>query len=144
MQRQYVGGYLHLVKAYYLFCHDLLHPALNIHGLQENILLCSRVPCVRFLYSFSLAQKPFQVDNAKTSALLLSHSSLCRPHLVKGYMQLYSVEQKRSQALEAHAAAFSTIKASHPCMLVRSPAHSCSPLGAIQRDGSHIHAWRCL
>jgi len=25
-------------------------------------------------------------------------------------MQLYSVEQKRSQALEAHAAAFSTIK----------------------------------
>lgn len=26
-------------------------------------------------------------------------------------MQLYSVEQKRSQALEAHAAAFSTIKA---------------------------------
>ena len=37
---------------------------------------------------------------------------LCRPALVKGYMQLYSVEQKRSQALEAHAAAFSTIKAS--------------------------------
>ena len=25
-------------------------------------------------------------------------------------MQLYSVDQKRSQALEAHAAAFSTIK----------------------------------
>ena len=34
----------------------------------------------------------------------------CRPALVKGFMQLYSVEQKRSQALEAHAAAFSTIK----------------------------------
>ena len=34
-----------------------------------------------------------------------------RPALVKGYMQLYSVDQKRSQALEAHAAAFSTIKA---------------------------------
>ncbi|DBA67143.1 hypothetical protein WJX79_007694 [Trebouxia sp. C0005] len=33
-----------------------------------------------------------------------------RPALVKGFMQLYSVEQKRSQALEAHAAAFSTIK----------------------------------
>ena len=28
---------------------------------------------------------------------------------VKGFMQLYSVEQKRSQALEAHAAAFSVI-----------------------------------
>ncbi len=27
-------------------------------------------------------------------------------------MQLYSIEQKRSQALEAHAAAFSTIKVS--------------------------------
>ena len=37
---------------------------------------------------------------------------LGRPSLVKGFMQLYSVEQKRSQALEAHAAAFSTIKVS--------------------------------
>lgn len=36
----------------------------------------------------------------------------CRPQLVKGYMQLYSVEQKRSQALEAHAAAFSTLASS--------------------------------
>ena len=41
-----------------------------------------------------------------------SKSYFCRPALVKGFMQLYSVEQKRSQALEAHAAAFSTIKAS--------------------------------
>ena len=40
-------------------------------------------------------------------------------------MQLYSVEQKRSQALEAHAAAFSTIKASCPCMLGKALAHSC-------------------
>ena len=39
-------------------------------------------------------------------------SLVCRPALVKGFMQLYSVEQKRSQALEAHAAAFSTIKVS--------------------------------
>ncbi len=37
-------------------------------------------------------------------------------------MQLYSVEQKRSQALEAHAAAFSTIKASCPCSLYSSLA----------------------
>ena len=50
----------------------------------------------------------------------------CRPQLVKGFMQLYSVEQKRSQALEAHAAAFSTIKvmfspARGACRLRRSP-----------------------
>lgn len=32
-----------------------------------------------------------------------------RPQLVKGYMQLYSVDQSRSQALEAHAAAFTTL-----------------------------------
>ena len=32
---------------------------------------------------------------------------------MKGFMQLYSVEQKRSQALEAHAAAFSTLKVMH-------------------------------
>ena len=34
----------------------------------------------------------------------------CRPQLVKGFMQLYSVEQQRSQALEAHAAAFTSLK----------------------------------
>jgi len=33
-----------------------------------------------------------------------------RPQLVKGFMQLYSVEQSRSQALEAHAAAFAMLK----------------------------------
>ncbi|PSC73488.1 clathrin heavy chain [Micractinium conductrix] len=32
-----------------------------------------------------------------------------RPQLVKGFMQLYSMEQSRSQALEAHAAAFTTL-----------------------------------
>lgn len=32
-------------------------------------------------------------------------------------MQLYSVDQKRSQALEAHAAAFSTIKVQPACIL---------------------------
>ena len=32
-----------------------------------------------------------------------------RPQLVKGFMQLYSIEQARSQALEAHAAAFTTL-----------------------------------
>lgn len=31
-------------------------------------------------------------------------------------MQLYSVDQKRSQALEAHAAAFSTIKVRPACI----------------------------
>ncbi|XP_031493982.1 clathrin heavy chain 2 [Nymphaea colorata] len=33
-----------------------------------------------------------------------------RPQLVKGNMQLFSVEQQRSQALEAHAAAFASFK----------------------------------
>jgi clathrin heavy chain len=33
-----------------------------------------------------------------------------RPQLVKGFMQLYSVEQARSQALEAHAAAFTALR----------------------------------
>jgi hypothetical protein len=34
---------------------------------------------------------------------------MCRPNLVKGFMQLYSVEQNRSQALEAHAAALTSL-----------------------------------
>jgi hypothetical protein len=46
-----------------------------------------------------------------------------RPALVKGFMQLYSVDQKRSQALEAHAAAFATLKARRrPADPARTPA----------------------
>lgn len=33
-----------------------------------------------------------------------------RPALAKGFMQLFSVDQQKSQPLEAHAAAFATIK----------------------------------
>lgn len=32
-----------------------------------------------------------------------------RPNLVKGNLQLYSVDAKRSQALEAHAASFAKL-----------------------------------
>jgi len=44
-----------------------------------------------------------------------------RPQLVKGFMQLYSIEQQRSQSLEAHAAAFSSLRVgsnSEPSMLI--------------------------
>ncbi len=33
-----------------------------------------------------------------------------RPQLAKGFMQLYSFEQQKSQPLEAHAAGFATMK----------------------------------
>ena len=33
-----------------------------------------------------------------------------RPQLARGLMQLFSIEQQKSQPLEAHAAAFSTVK----------------------------------
>ena len=35
---------------------------------------------------------------------------LLRPQLAKGFMQLYSFEQQKSQPLEAHAAGFSYVK----------------------------------
>ncbi|KAG2621925.1 hypothetical protein PVAP13_3NG298306 [Panicum virgatum] len=41
-----------------------------------------------------------------------------RPQLVKGNMQLFSVDQQRSQALEAHAACFATFKVSHKYGLI--------------------------
>ncbi|WOH12469.1 hypothetical protein DCAR_0831973 [Daucus carota subsp. sativus] len=44
-----------------------------------------------------------------------------RPQLVKGNMQLFSVDQQRSQALEAHAASFASFKISgneHPSILI--------------------------
>ena len=64
-------------------------------------------------------------------------------------MQLYSVEQKRSQALEAHAAAFSTIKASS-CMLDWSLTRICSLCHARRPMAVSLvldrHAWQmeCL
>jgi len=67
---------------------------------------------------------------------VLRQAVSCRPALVKGFMQLYSVEQKRSQALEAHAAAFSTIKVSTALpaafhMFIVLPLLSCPALYSI-------------
>eukprot|EP00210_Caulerpa_lentillifera_P001245 g1201.t1 len=54
----------------------------------------------------------YKVDPTEKWCVLIGigQGSADRPNLVKGYMQLYSVDQGRSQALEAHAADFSTIK----------------------------------
>lgn len=47
-----------------------------------------------------------------------------RPQLVKGNMQLFSVDQQRSQALEAHAASFASYKVScHLEKFVLSSGH---------------------
>ncbi|KAK9810517.1 hypothetical protein WJX72_012055 [[Myrmecia] bisecta] len=56
----------------------------------------------------------YRVDPAEKWCVLvgIAPGAPERPQLVKGFMQLYSVEQKRSQALEAHAVAFSTLKGS--------------------------------
>lgn len=43
-----------------------------------------------------------------------------RPNLVKGNLQLYSVDQQRSQALDAHAAAFATLKVTRSFLGVES------------------------
>ena len=59
-------------------------------------------------------------------------------------MQLYSVDQKRSQALEAHAAAFATLKVCH------EPAHmeccKCSQadrriIGGAVGGGEHLRSY---
>lgn len=42
--------------------------------------------------------------------LMFNHVLSQRPQLVKGNMQLFSVDQQRSQALEAHAASFASFK----------------------------------
>ena len=60
-----------------------------------------------------------------------------RPALVKGFMQLYSVDQKRSQALEAHAAAFATLKARRcPAGPARTPAAPPFLDGRMARRGA--------
>lgn len=43
---------------------------------------------------------------------------LQRPQLVKGNMQLFSVDQQRSQALEAHAASFASLRVCFPSLEV--------------------------
>ncbi len=44
----------------------------------------------------------------------------CRPQLARGVMQLFSIEQQKSQPLEAHAAAFSTVKVCWPAAAAQS------------------------
>ncbi len=66
-----------------------------------------------------------------------------RPALVKGFMQLYSVDQKRSQALEAHAAAFATLKARRcPAGPARAPAAPSSLDGRMARRGAEARCKR--
>lgn len=60
----------------------------------------------------------------------------CRPQLARGLMQLFSVEQQKSQPLEAHAAAFSTVKV---CMSVVA-ASACvrgSRVGLLMAQQGH-------
>ncbi len=56
----------------------------------------------------------WRVDICFDTWIIIVDTDLCfvihSPQLAKGNMQLYSVEQKRSQALEAHAAAFASVK----------------------------------
>jgi clathrin heavy chain len=57
-----------------------------------------------------------------------------RPALVKGFMQLFSVAQARSQALEAHAAAFATVTppgASSPIPVIAFAQKTAGPGGAV-------------
>ncbi|KAK4760011.1 hypothetical protein SAY87_023142 [Trapa incisa] len=56
-------------------------------------------------------QDHFQVFNIDLKATIKSYQMLDqRPQLVKGNMQLFSMEQQWSQALEAHAASFAPFK----------------------------------
>ena len=57
-----------------------------------------------------------------------------RPALVKGFMQLYSVAQARSQALEAHAAAFASVVppgGGAPVPVIAFAQKTAAPGGAI-------------
>ncbi|KAK2982510.1 hypothetical protein RJ640_026353 [Escallonia rubra] len=56
-------------------------------------------------------QDHLQIFNIEMKSKMKSHQMPeQRPQLVKGNMQLFSVDQQRSQALEAHAAAFASFK----------------------------------
>ena len=55
-----------------------------------------------------------------------------RPQLVKGNMQLFSVDQQRSQALEAHAAVFAQFK-------VRNPNYSLSPVHSMMKPSWYLY-----
>ena len=61
-----------------------------------------------------------------------------RPQLVKGFMQLYSVTQKRSQALEAHAAAFSTLKVRRVHLILRKCCRGAVVLPPYKTPGQRL------
>ncbi|XP_017222481.1 clathrin heavy chain 1-like isoform X5 [Daucus carota subsp. sativus] len=62
----------------------------------------------QFLYL--LQQKVLMLARQHQSCILSNLVPSQRPQLVKGNMQLFSVDQQRSQALEAHAASFASFK----------------------------------
>lgn len=69
---------------------------------------------LRYSTTLSLATQASARSKQKHPATVTTpaflRASPCRPALAKGFMQLYSFEQQKSQPLEAHAAAFATVK----------------------------------
>lgn len=75
----------------------------NAKGNMPDKGVVRGVALVAYLEMASVA------DHMLLSAACL-FAPVCRPQLARGLMQLFSIEQQKSQPLEAHAAAFSTVK----------------------------------
>lgn len=79
----------------------------DMEGTSDPVKVFDRTPNLQGAQIISYRTSP----DGKWAVLIgITAGAPERPQLAKGFMQLYSVEQQKSQPLEAHAAAFSTVK----------------------------------
>eukprot|EP00798_Chlamydomonas_sp_ICE-L_P023297 gene23297-30533_t len=79
----------------------------DVEGPADPVKVFDRTPNLQGAQIINYRTSP----DAKWSVLIgITAGAPERPQLAKGFMQLYSFEQQKSQPLEAHAAGFSTVK----------------------------------
>ncbi|KAG2394918.1 Clathrin heavy chain 2 [Vigna angularis] len=85
------------------------------YQMSQQVRICEGEPVKVFDRTANLANNQiinYRCDPTEKWLVLIgiAPGSSERPQLVKGNMQLFSVDQQRSQALEAHAASFATFR----------------------------------
>ncbi|GAX80055.1 hypothetical protein CEUSTIGMA_g7494.t1 [Chlamydomonas eustigma] len=79
----------------------------EVEGASDPVKVFDRTPNLQGAQIISYRVSP---DDKWSVLIGITAGAPERPALAKGFMQLYSFEQQKSQPLEAHAAAFATVK----------------------------------
>ncbi|KAL5063601.1 hypothetical protein RYX36_025338, partial [Vicia faba] len=119
---------------------SLMNPNSRILALKALLQGTTQDHLQIFNIELKTKMKSHQIPEKWLVLIGIAPGSPERPQLVKGNMQLFSVDQQHSQALEAHAASFSQLKVpgnENPSVLI---SFSSKTLNAVSMQISHKYS----